>query len=265
MSRWFALPILLGLAACSAPHSTQVRKEAQQPFITETAIDVPERTKSAELVNATRAGEAGAGIQASYRAALLPDSRVDLFIYPAGRAPEKEALAFGVQGFLESVAYAEKQGTYSESAIDSSAPFAATREDNTPLSAHKIAFHMTDHGAMLASRTWIAYKQNYWFKLRMTAAQASAATLDEEGDPLARELFAKAAALSKGSCADTTVTLSRDDLADSTTVADAIFEAASRQQRAGCTHEEYPRVAPGFRRVMLPFPPGFWGPPPDAV
>lgn len=257
MSRWIALPILLCLAACTAQHPSATRKEAGTPFITETAIDVPERAQSAELVNASRAGAVGAGIQASYRSGLLQDSHIDLFIYPAGRMPEKEALALGIQGFLDSLAYAEEHGTYSDAVVDSSKPFSATRGDDTPLPAHKIAFHMTERGSVFASRAWISYKQNYWFKLRMTAPLAFASMLDGVGDPLARELFAKAGASSKGSCGDVTITLPRDDLADTATVADALLEAASRLQRSGCVGADYPLTS-GFRRILLSYPPGSW-------
>jgi hypothetical protein len=249
---------MIALVACGTTQRATRTDEGRKPFITESVIDVPEQARSAILVSFDRLGSAGEGVMARYRSPELGDAPVDLFVYPAGRMPAEQALQIGVEAFGASVRYAEQQGSYRDVVIKQPAPFAVAWDGGAPIPARKVALQMRDEGGVLLSRAWIAYKQNYWFKLRITVSPASAPVLDSAGDAIAGDLLARARAFSKGACADRTITLNAADLDDGATVADAILEAASRLEREGCAASDFPDPASGFRRTRLPFPPDAW-------
>ncbi|GEM_PF-2690078 len=254
--RWIVLATLVGLAACAAQTPSSVRKAADEQYIEETAVDVPEVAGAAVLVNATRAGTVDAGIEASYRADRLPDGSIDLFIYPAGRMPEETGLDRGTRGFLDSLAEAKQYGVFDDLQVDPTQAFPSVREDDSALGANKVRLRFSRNGAALESRAWIAYKQNYWFKLRMTATPSFGAELDALGDVVARDLFRLARATSKGACSSMTITLPPSPSPQQ--VLDAATDAMRKQDLLGCVPKDYPETKPGFRRAILPFPPGSW-------
>jgi hypothetical protein len=244
--------IFLALAACSANKRSTVRPENTEPYITESAIDVPEATGAATLVNATRLGEVSEGIQAMYRPNRLSDGVVDFFIYPAGSMSEIVGLAKGVEGFRKSLADAERYGIFSGVNVDATQAFAVVREDGSPLVASKLRLHFTKEGAAFESRAWIAYKQNYWFKLRMSAPVALASNLDDIGDAFARDLFRLAQARSKGACGQVSITLPAQPTQEQ--LVEGTLAAMQELNRKGCVTKDYPALEPGFRRTLLPFP-----------
>lgn len=257
MRIWIMLLLVAGLVACGTPREA-TRAAARKPFITETVIDVPEQALAARLVTFDRLGSAGEGVMARYTLGELAEAPLDLFIYPAGRMPSDEALRLGTEAFLASVAHAEEQGVYGDVVVEEPVPFAATWQDGAELPARRIALRMTDRGGALVSRTWLTYKQNYWFKLRATTHSGAAALLDREGDAIARDLFARAEAVSRGSCSDATITLDRAALDDEATVVDALLEAAAALRKGGCINSGFPKPDSGFRRTRLPFPADAW-------
>ncbi|MCK9538991.1 hypothetical protein [Dokdonella sp.] len=259
MRPWIPALLALALLGCSATQPVTRNDGSKTPFITETMIEVPEQARTGRLLWFNRAGTAGAGVQARYLVPELPDVPIDLFIYPAGRMPADRALQLGVEAFRASVAYAERQGSYHDAVIRPPAPFAVAWADGTPIPARKLTLEMSDEGGALLSRAWIAYKQNYWFKLRITAPPALAAKLDTQGDVLARDLFSHSQALSKGACGDVTVTIDPDQLESAEAFMEAVLAAGKELERDGCAGNEYPQPTPGSRSLRLPFPPDAWG------
>ena len=254
--RWIALVLFLCVAACSAQKPSTVRPPADEPYIIETAIDVPEAAGSAVIVNASRMGQVSEGIQASYRAERLPHAAIDLFVYPAGRMPEEDGLARGVNEFRQSIADAERLGIFKDAKMEQDRDFPSKREDDSPLAASKLKLRFEKNGAPLESRAWIAYKQNYWFKVRISASPELATELDEAGDEIAHDLFQQSQALSKGACGQVTITLPPKPTQDQ--FVEATLEAMHRLQHEGCVQDDYPELEPGKRRTLLPFPPDAW-------
>ena len=255
--RWGILVLFAaaGLLGCATP-APKPASESTSAFIEETAIDVPERSGGAVLVNTTRAGIVAAGIDAVYRDDRLPGASIDLFVYPAGRMPPEAALSLGQREFRESLDEAQSQNLFHELHVDEPESFALEEADGVHPSAYKTRMRFSKTQDLLESRVWLAYKQNYWFKLRMTAAPELASRLDALGDEIARDVLGRAEALSKGNCSSSTITLPPQP-----TVEDILLATTSEMKRLrseGCVAKNYPELQPGYRRTVLLFEPESW-------
>lgn len=255
--RWGVLVLLaaVGLLGCTTPAPRPASKPTSA-FIEETAIDVPERSGDAVLVNASRAGIVAAGIDAVYRSDRLTGASIDLFVYPAGRMQPEEGLLQGQREFRESLDEAQNQNLFHDLQVDEPEPFPFAGADGVPRSAYKNRLRFSKPQGLLESRAWLTYKQNYWFKLRMTATPELASDLDAIGDEIARDVFSRAEALSKGNCASITLTLPPQPTFEQLT--EAAMAGMKQRRAAGCVEKDYPELPPGYRRTVLLFEPDSW-------
>ncbi len=133
--RPLSLALLLLL---SAPAWAKDPPKAQQ-FVDRTYVEVPKTAGPFVLLGTSYdAKEFSTGVATEWKtAAGSPSLRIDVFVYPQGRADEAEAVA-GSMGEVEAaIAEAEKRGIYSKSKLEGRAPFVVVRPDPTVLNDGK--------------------------------------------------------------------------------------------------------------------------------
>ena len=153
---------------------------------------------------------------AGFRYALKDhqETRVDIYVYPAGRMSPAEAIDSGIRDFRASMKYAAEHGTYSRLQELRDDPFpldaADTRGSETPANdldaqviqaiaqAEQVSGRRLQMQLNLMPQDWpmysngyLFYKQLYYFKLRASAAQEriSQEQFDALTDQAARTLI----------------------------------------------------------------------------
>ncbi len=173
---------------------------------------------------------------AGFRYALKDhqETRVDIYVYPAGRMSPAEAIQSGVRDFRASMNYAAEHGTYSRLQELRDDPFpldTADTGDKTAANefdaqviqavaqAEQVSGRRLQMQLNLMPRDWpmysngyLFYKQLYYFKLRASAAQEriSQEQFDALTDQAARTLIPALQVANVGSCKDTTIYLDKD-------------------------------------------------------
>ncbi|MGE8288703.1 MAG: hypothetical protein ACN6RG_12125 [Stenotrophomonas sp.] len=174
---------------------------------------------------------------AGFRYALKDhqETRVDIYVYPAGRMSPTEAIESGIRDFRASMTYAAEHGTYSRLQELRDDPFpldaADTRGSETPANdldaqvihaiaqAEQVTGRRLQMQLNLMPRDWpmysngyLFYKQLYYFKLRASAAQEriSQEQFHALTDQAARTLIPALQVANIGGCKDTTIYLDKD-------------------------------------------------------
>jgi len=268
--------------ACASTPSTQQGNGAERAFIEESAIDVPVRIAGGELINIMRESQLALGVNAFYRLAAHPDASLDLFIYPAGNLPKALGAQRVQEEFIISLDVARRIGTFQDLVIGSQEAFAIPLVGAEPLTGHKTTLSMRRNAQPLDSRAWVAFRQNYAFKVRLSVPAGDSAWLDGEGDAIARELLGRARASNLGGCATVNLMtiqtlppgqpgmldpVSEDGRVillvssmDEAAIKQAVSTSVARVQANGCFAHRLPDVEEGSRRFVLRFKPGDWGP-----
>jgi hypothetical protein len=117
------------LPALAAALWTSVAMAAQQQpaqaFVSETYVIVPKRIGAFVLEGTSYdPAEKYSGVGARYVDSDHEAIRVDLYVYPAGRMPQAEAVERGMTPFRESFDAGMRLGYYKQVEIDDDAPFA---------------------------------------------------------------------------------------------------------------------------------------------
>ena len=255
---------------------------SSRAFIEETAIDVPERFDGAALINVMREADAGWGVNAFYRLDALPQARLDLFVYPAGRMPAAQGSRRGQDTFTSELEYVRTQGLGTFEVVGEE-PFRVALANGATLNAFKTRLWIEVDGHRRASRAYIAWRRDYFLKLRMTVDAGDEQTLDTWADRSARELFSRVQIRNRGACQRIVVhkvdvlppgqpgvldAVSADGaeivLLESATkkqLADAFVTSALRLQETGCIGESgLPDPDAGFKRQTLRFKAADWMP-----
>lgn len=174
---------------------------------------------------------------AGFRYALKDhqETRVDIYVYPAGRLGQTEAIDSGIRDFRASMKYAAEHGTYSRLQELRDDPFpldaADTRGIEIPANdldaqviqaiaqAEQVTGRRLQMQLNLMPRDWpmysngyLFYKQLYYFKLRASAAQEriSQEQFHALTDQAARTLIPALQVANIGGCKDTTIYLDKD-------------------------------------------------------
>lgn len=241
MVRWQArhlLPLALVAAFASgaapaAPRDTPVDAEAQRAYIEASYLIAPRKLGRFTLENASfdpANKYAGAGFR--YLADGHQETRIDVYVYPAGRMPAAQALQHGLDLFEQDMRTAAEAGVYANVAAgpvvefaieppaqagrkppanDFDAKVAAALADAGRLDGRKvgITLDLKPQGWPMFSSMHLFYKQLYFFKVRASAAQQRIAIDDFNAlaDEAARQLVPAIEAAHVGACANPAITL----------------------------------------------------------
>lgn len=186
------------------------------------------------------AKSAGAGFH--YAMAEHPEVAIDVFVYPAGRQEPAKALEEGMAAFRRDLAAAVTQGTYSRldeldhapfvlSGDPAPAPQPANDIDATVLAAIadadrmggerlRLSLRLSSSGMPLFSNGYLFYKQLYYFKVRVSAAQQGLAqdSFDALADQAARTLVPAIEVANIGACADAAIHIDTNGTPERTAV-----------------------------------------------
>lgn len=270
---------LSGCATTPTASSVKSEKKSFGIFISETVVDVPKSIVGADLVNTIRDTNPGEGVTAIYRFNDAPDLRADLFVYPAGSLSYAEGSRIGQQHFIASMHAAKNADVYEDVEVLEESAFALNIPE-APVVAYKTVLRVKFNGEQAESLAYLAWKQNYFFKLRITASGPKPRDFDRIADEAARDALVRAIALSRGDCAHIDIKLSDAETSSAQQVSDngahivlpknytvdqmkdVMLVSMQRMQATGCIAEKpFPEVMQGFQRQTLRFKAGDWGKP----
>ena len=246
-----SLVILFGVVAAlviaAQPVAAKKRKDKDgtQPFIVETRIAAPKRVGEFELESADydpATKHAGASLR--YLLPDHPEIRFDLFVYPAGDMPHDTAMTSGMKDFVASFDAGVQLKYYTDLKIVDTVDFEIAPRTETPvrqeekevapeseadaiiaaalapkpISSKRIelryTMRMDETGEMvpMRSRGYLFYKQLYYFKGRISVAEArmDQATFETLSDRAMRELVPAVQASNIGGCASVEIVVDKE-------------------------------------------------------
>ncbi len=238
-------------------------KPGERPLIEVSLISAPKRAGDFVLEQSSydpQTKHAGAGFRYVH-----PDHkavRLDVFVYPAGEMPEKKALERGMADFMRSFDAGVQMKYYHDLTVVGREPFVIAPQPSAHSDGDKDAspellaalagkaiegervdlryrIHMEDTGenVMMRSRGYLFYKQLYYFKGRISAAESlvDQTTYNALTDQAMRELVQAIDVRNVGGCARSQITLDSslldrkdDGKSISVALAQSLVENASR-------------------------------------
>lgn len=229
--------LLLGcilLLATGLPAHAAGKKAAARPYVETSYLVAPRQVGEFELEDASfDPGQKYSGAGFRYALKDHQEIRFDVYVYPAGRMSQADAVEAGMAAFREDLKLAVAAGSYTQlqELQDSDFPLQADAPTVTPANDIDAAVIKTQAEAgqitgrklqlrmNLQPRDWpmyssgyLFYKQLYYFKLRASAAQERIpqAAFDALADRAARALIPAVQVTNIGDCANATITLSPD-------------------------------------------------------
>lgn len=224
---------LLALVAGTAPAKPKQPPAPARAYIETSYLVAP---KTADVFQLTRskyepaAKAAGAGFH--YAMTTHPELVIDVFVYPAGRRDPATALAEGLAAFRRDMASAVTKGTYARldelthapfvlggeaapapaNGLDAAVQAAIAESERTPGEKLQLDLRLQS-GMRLFSNGYLFYKQLYYFKVRVSAAQDAIAqdSFDTLADQAARTLVPAIQVANVGGCADAAIHLDVND------------------------------------------------------
>lgn len=252
---------------------------APRPFIERSLVLVPERAGALTLADVHVYERSEDGIGYRYRHPDFPDVRIDLFVYPRGRADRGFALEEGMAGLRASIDYAVAQGGYTdltygdEGPIDlrlvgadgsrlSEAPAAADDQDDRHL-GRRLALQLSIQGEPLDSRAFLFYDALYLIKGRISASPQDlpGEAFDRFADRAMADLVPAVTVRNTGGCAEMTIHVdpeSKDGAGDLTR---QLMRALTLGQGEACAPTLDESVPDGFRGTVLAIDPAMWAAP----
>lgn len=267
------------------------------PFVSRTHVIAP-RHVGDFILEGTSYDQANrfAGLGIRYTLADHPETRFDLFVYPAGRMSPEQAIAAGMVPFRESLKYGAQNGYFadlritedspvmipSEPGKDGDDPLAApTIDGNDPLPADlrtllgdtrirgqrlQLSYAHKPSDLPMRSRGYLFYRQLYYFKGRISAAESriDEASFSALAERAMRELVPAVSALNVGACADITVFVPKDDDSeeDRNATQRSLVTGLANARGANCTGEPATEALAERGRdaevVTIEFEPGDW-------
>lgn len=276
------ITLLLLLMALLAPAHAA---EPAQPraFIESTHVIAPQTVAEFRLVESRYdPGNRLVGVRLSY--AAVEPATIDVFVYPAGRKPQAEAVHAMTTQFRGDMDRARAVGLYREVQIGPDAPFAlepdpgkdkaaphdleariarAAAETATVGNRIRIALVDQEDGTPLQSLAYLFHRQLNHVKVRITqpADAMPAAAFDAFADRAARTLVASIEALNVGGCGGKTVYVDPGDESEQAML--RMVRDVSRLLAENCVPSaeqgELARKSRGARVERIDFEPGDWG------
>jgi hypothetical protein len=283
--------IACGCARAAPPDPAETD---QRPLIETSHVIAPERIDDFVL-DSTSYNDANKYAGAGFRYALTghPETRIDIYVYPAGRMDEADALESGMSEFKAGLSQAEKDGYYRDMRV--------TAESEFPLHVSEATAHATDtndggHNSLddeqaaivrklleadrlagrrlqlelvrlpqetpMLSAGYLFYKQLYFFKVRVSAAKhrIESTNFQALADRAARTLVPAIEVANIGGCANAVITI--DTNAPPQTVAGTLMAQAAIRQADNCHEDEtsidLPGKSQGTRVIDIRFESSDW-------
>lgn len=250
----FALPAHAGKADTPAAPETDAR-----PFIEISHLIAPGRVGDFVLEGSSyddKTKYAGAGFR--YALPGHQETRIDVFVYPAGRAPQEQAINSGMVEFKGGIEQAQQAGYIKDLEFVSDDVFpleapavvaASTADTPDPAEARLLAAlaatrvvgkrlqmrdTMVSGGFPMYSNGYLFYKQLYFFKVRVSAARdrIDDAQFQALADRAARSLVPALEVANVGACANKVIEISPD--ADADAFAEALVRRTAEIQGENC-------------------------------
>lgn len=230
--RALILACMLGVAPVALSATPDEAAASSRAYIETSYLAAPRNVGPFTLARSSynpAAKVSGAGFH--YAMAGHPELNIDVFVYPAGQRAQAEAIEHGMLAFRKDLDAARTQGTYSRLDELDQGRFVLTSDDapkNTPANAVdakviaaiadaerivgeklRLSMDLSSSGMPLLSNGYLFYKQLYYIKVRVSAAQQAIAqtTFDALADQAARALVPAIQVSNVGGCADLTVHL----------------------------------------------------------
>jgi len=257
MNRTCVLLCLCLLAAVPATASASEKTAAPaRPYVETSYVIAPRSVGDFTLVRSSLDPDNRlAGASLLYRAKDHPEATINLYIYAAGRLDPDTAVIEGMQAFGEGMKHAVKDGTYSRQQTLgpadafrlTPAPPPAAANDEEAVMRDAIAnaggvngqklrmeLHRAPGDAPLRSNAYLFYKQLYYVKVRISAAQPDigAEAFDALADQATRALVPAVQVENVGGCAAGAIQV--DSNASDTQMMHAIARQLSQQQGYHC-------------------------------
>ncbi|WP_238151814.1 MULTISPECIES: hypothetical protein [Xanthomonas] len=223
---------LLGLAPAALPAAAENAGASSRAYIETSYLAAPRNIGPFRLARSSynpAAKVSGAGFH--YTMADHSELNIDVFVYPAGQRDQAEAIKHGMAAFRQDLSAARTQGTYSRLDELDQTRFILTSDDaptHTPANAVdaqviaaiadaerivgeklRLSMDLSSSGMPLLSTGYLFYKQLYYVKVRVSAAQRAIAQPDFDAlaDQAARALVPAVKVTNIGGCADLTIHL----------------------------------------------------------
>ncbi|WP_202841139.1 hypothetical protein [Luteimonas saliphila] len=253
------LVLLLPVSPRAAAQDAAPREQEQaRPYVETSYLIAPRRVGDFVLQDASYdEGRKYSGAGFRYAVEGHQETRIDVYVYPAGRMPRASALTGGMAGFRADLARAVDAGTYADLVLEDEQEFALV-EDSTVAAAdtpgdgdsleailaivasgnrpsgRKLPMTMTlqPHGWPMQSVGYLFYRQLYYFKLRASAAQERIASADFDAlvDRAARTLVPAIEVANVGACARSVIHVTAEAPAE---------EVAREMVMQGTEHQGY--------------------------
>lgn len=214
-----AIVAMMSLVGCATHPSVSQSVQTQapksklevRPFIERSAIFFPKKSTTFTLANTYQYPNPMLGVALHYAAENALNSRVDIFVFPYGRAPATRALDDGVMIVRNDIEHVQVSGVYSNVKFGSTedATFVEHRAMQLPgnVMAPQIAipgrkFPITfvmDNKAYL-SLAYVFYRYLYFIEVRITLPTDDAVRPESIGDKLVDEVIQNIRIDNAGSC-----------------------------------------------------------------
>lgn len=257
------LVLLLPGSLPAAPQDA-ARQAQARPYVETSYLIAPRRVGDFVLHDASYdEGRKYSGAGFRYAVEGHQETRIDVYVYPAGRMPRASALTSGMAGFRADLGRAVDAGTYADLVLGDEQEFALVEDapvagpdtpgdgngealeailaiaasGNRP-SGRKLPMTMTlqPHGWPMQSAGYLFYRQLYYFKVRASAAveRITPADFDVLVDRAARTLVPAIEVANVGACAGSVIHVAAD--ASPEEVARELVMQATEHQGYNC-HE----------------------------
>jgi hypothetical protein len=301
---------LIAAASHAAKAAVGSDRRAERPFVEKTLISAPKRIGEFILESASYSPEqkfSGAALQ--YGHPDHPAIRFSLFIYPAGKMSQEQAMTSGMKVFRASLDEGVKIKFFNDlkvlESIDFSIPLRARTVADTPsveaadvsggngdakdeilpsgllaltdssqslkgqrLSlSYEIKDEATGGQIPMRSRGYLFYKQMYYYKGRISAAnsQSGETEFSSMSDRAMRELIPAIEALNIGGCSNITVYVNVEETDEKKRADDlmaSLLQASRDQETRNCAAEietgKYAAEHPDAEIITIEYAPNDW-------
>lgn len=228
-----------------------------RPFIESSHLIAPEQVGDFVLEGNSydhKNKYAGAGFR--YAVKDHQELRVDLYVYPAGRAPQAQAVASGMVEFKSSIEQARDAGLYRDLEFLSDEGFPLEAPEAVPAAAadstldarllnaiastrtvgKRLRMHNTmgNGGFPMFSNGYLFHRQLYFFKVRVSAARdrIDQAQFDALSDRAVRTLVPAIEVVNIGGCANAEIVIDPDAKPDD--IGEVLVRRAAEIQGENC-------------------------------
>jgi hypothetical protein len=142
----------------------------------------------------------GAGVALTYDLASQPGTLIDVFVYPAGRMSEADAIDAGIAGQEETIRMAAEKGVYSDVRMKGGKKLDLAVTEHTTLHGRMLSFEFTKDAVRFESRVLLLYRFDYYLKVRASTDAFEGAALDQAVVKVAAEVVPEIRVRNIGDC-----------------------------------------------------------------